>query len=296
MNSELSKIDDIRMKKYLMRVLKNEYKIKLLLVCNWTSTKNLILTWKKMLRNDSPFELVNNDEPYDYCIIANSAPPDINIVRDKTILIHMEPNMTPPYDADKYFATITYDHTWNVCEWHFSWPYNKILNENAGPKEDKISTVLSPKYNDSGQMKRIDFVKHIENDIDIDVFGNNKWNYKNYKGSLPYHHKDMALINYKYTFNAENHNINNYVTEKLYDAILSETLCFYNGAPNVREIVNPMCYVELDLIDFEKDKQIIQDAIKNDLWSERINYIKAEKKRILEEISLFGRLENIIFK
>lgn len=295
MNSEIFGLDDEKMKKYLMKVLKNDYKIKLLLVCNWTSTKNLIMTWKKMLRKDSPFELVDRDEEYDYCIVANSPPPDIKIDRSKTILMHMEPNMTPPYDADKYFAIITYDRAWNVGEWHFSWNYDMILNESPSHKEDKISTVLSAKYNDPGQMKRIDFVKYIENDIEIDVYGDNKWQYKNYKGSLPYHHKDMALIHYKYTFNAENHNINNYVTEKLYDAILSETLCFYNGAPNVREMVNPMCYVELDLVDFEDNKKTIQDAIKNDLWSERIPYIKAEKKRILEEISIFGRLEKLIF-
>ena len=294
--NELKNIDDNRLKKYLLNIIKKEVKTRLLLVCNWTDTGNLILMWSKMLRKNTPFILVNSEEEYDYLIVINKPPKNFEIDRSKTILLHMEPNMTPPYDADKYFATFTHNHTWNIGEWHFSWPYEKILNESPNNKQDKISTVLSVKYNDPGQMKRIDFVKHIENEIEIDVYGNNKWEYKNYKGSLPYHHKDMALIDYKYTFNAENHNINNYVTEKLYDAILSETLCFYNGAPNVRELVNPMCYVELKLVDFEEDKKIIQNAMKDDLWSQRIKYIREEKEKILKEISMFGRLETIIFK
>ena len=293
--NEINKIDDVDLKKYIMCVLKTDIKVRLLLVCNWTSTDNLILTWKKMLRKDTPFELVNEGDEYDYLVVINNPPKGFKIDRSKTILCHMEPNMKPPYDDEKYFAVITHDRAWNMGEWHFSWSYDKILSESPNKTEDKISSVLSSKYNDPGQMKRINFVKYVENDIDIDIYGNNKWEYKNFKGGLPYHHKDMALIHYKYTFNAENHQINNYVTEKLYDAILSETLCFYNGPPNVRELVNPMCYVELDLINFDDDKKIIENAIKNDLWSERIEYIRKEKKRILEEITLFGRLEKIIF-
>ena len=133
-------------------------------------------------------------------------------------------------------------------------------------------------------------------DIKIDVFGNgNKSNWNNHKGTLPYHCKDNGLFPYKYTFNAENNSINNYYTEKIIDAILSECLIFYNGCPNIKEFLDERVFVWLDLEDFEKDYQIIKKAIEGDLWSERIEFIRKEKNRILDELQFFPRLEKIIY-
>ena len=104
------------------------------------------------------------------------------------------------------------------------------------------------------------------------------------------------LFPYQYTFNAENHSIPNYCTEKLIDAILSECLCFYWGPDNISELIDERAYVRLELKDFEHDYNMIKGAIENDLWVERLPYISKEKLRILNELQFFPRLESIINK
>jgi hypothetical protein len=157
-----------------------------------------------------------------------------------------------------------------------------------------LTTILSDKYKDPGHIKRVDFIKFIENKMDVHVFGSNKFLWKNYKGSLPYHNKDESLFPYKYSFNVENHSIKNYYTEKLIDGILAETLVFYSGCFNVRDYIDERAFVYLELSNFEHDYQIIKKAIEEDWYSQRLPYIKEAKQKILNELQFFPRLHSII--
>jgi hypothetical protein len=93
---------------------------------------------------------------------------------------------------------------------------------------------------------------------------------------------------------AENNQEKNFVTEKIWEPLLTETLCFYWGCPNVSEWVNPLAYVQLDLDDFEGSFQIIKSAIENDLWSDRIDIIRHEKAKVLDYYNMFPTIERII--
>ena len=130
----------------------------------------------------------------------------------------------------------------------------------------------------------------------VDVFGGNRFLWNNYKGSLPYHKKDDALFPYKYTFNCENHSNKNYCTEKLYDGILAECLVFYNGCFNAKDLIDERAFVYLELSNFEKDYELIKKAINDNWWQHRLPYIKAMKKKILNELQFFPRIEKIINK
>jgi hypothetical protein len=92
----------------------------------------------------------------------------------------------------------------------------------------------------------------------------------------------------------ENFSIKNYYTEKLIDGILSETLVFYSGCYNIKDFIDERAFVYLELSNFENDYEIVKSAIMNDLWSERIEYIRAAKKKILNELQFFPRLEKIV--
>ena len=130
--------------------------------------------------------------------------------------------------------------------------------------------------------------------LDVHVYGQNKFLWKNYKGSLPPHKKDDSLFPYKYSFNVENFSIKNYYTEKLIDGILSETLVFYWGCPNIEEYINEKCYVRLNLDNFEKSLETIKKAIEEDWWYQRIDIIRKEKQKILNELGFFPRLKKLI--
>jgi hypothetical protein len=155
--------------------------------------------------------------------------------------------------------------------------------------------VLSDKYQDPGHIKRIDFIRFLETKgMEVHVYGGNKFEWKNYKGTLPFQCKDDAMFPYKYVFNAENHEIRNYYTEKLIDGILAECLVFYWGCPNIRDFIDPEAYVKLELDDFEKDFQTIRRAINENWWEKRLPIIQKEKERILNYYQFFPRLERIL--
>lgn len=284
---------------------------RVMLLCNWTNTQTLTHIWNKMSKGNYTWNniVLVVEEPVDYYVVINMPPADAKIVPEKTIVFQMEPNMynhkemwgewANPVDKGYKFVGM-HVKEYNNNEWHISKTYNELCSE-VIKKDEKVanilSTILSDKYRDIGHVKRIDFVKFLESKgMTVHVYGNNKFDWKNYKGELPYHQKDASLLPYKYTFNAENQNIPNYYTEKLIDGILSECLVFYSGCPNIRTFFDDRAYVWLELVDFEHDYQLVKRAIEEDWHAQRLPYILEAKHKILHEKQFFPRLEKIIAK
>jgi len=283
---------------------------RVLLYCSWTTSENLCNTWKKMsMNNDLRWDNIKivSSEPADYYCIINRPPPNAKFDKKKTILFRMEPNMENDQrqwedwanpNTEEFLFVGSHNLYLNNFEWHLSKNYQELSTENI-VKDDSLSntltTILSDKYLDKGHIKRVDFVKFLEKKgIQVDVYGGNKFLWKNYKGSLPYHKKDDSLLSYKYSFNCENHSIKNYCTEKLIDGILSETLTFYSGCYNVKDYIDERAFVYLELSNFEKDYQTIKKAIEENWWEQRLPYIKEAKNKILNDLQFFARLHKII--
>lgn len=284
------------------------------LLCNWCSSKELCERWNKQSQNGR-YEWNNvritwlKDPKPDYTVVINRPPIDEEDGLDlsKTIIFHMEPDFNnrkdlwgwwadPPKDS---FALLC-DHKtgYNNIEWHLSKSYNELLSGSVPEKtyDTEISAVLSDKYHDEGHMLRIDFAKFLDSldDIELHVYGGNRFRFRNYKGILPHGSKDAGLMPYKYTFNCENQFHRNYFTEKLIDGILSECLVFYCGCINVREYIDPRAYVQIDLKDRDKALDTIKRAISEKWWEQRLVYIRKAKHKILTELQFFPRLCNII--
>lgn len=286
---------------------------KVLLSGNWTDSQNLYNVWKKMSQDGNGkwgcIQVVPNfsDCP-DYFIIINK-PYHFEISKidfSRSIVIHMEPNFNKNEhiwgnfwanpDKKNFLQVLDHNTSYNNLEWHLSKTYSQLTEEKINKGGNCLSTVLSAKYEDPGQKLRIDFVKYLEKntDLEVHVFGNNAFDYKNYKGSPPPNCKDEAIFPYKYTFNAENNKQDNYFTEKIVDAILGECLCFYWGTDTISQYINPQAFVKLELKDFEADAKLVKKAIEEDWWSERIDIIRQEKRKILDNLQFFPRFEKII--
>ena len=281
------------------------------LLANWTSSESLRDVWNKMSQGNytwNNIRLVTDDDP-DYFVVVNAPPTGDTPDPSKTIVFQMEPWMeqhkdqwkewaTP--DPSKFFKVCCHKTDYNNNEWHLSKTYNELKTETIVKNNDLdgiVSTVLSAKYSDPGHVKRIDFVKYLEKQkFPVHVFGDNKWGYVDYKGSLPYHQKDNAMFPYKYVFNCENNSIKNYYTEKLIDGILAECLVFYSGCYNIKEFIDERAFVYLELNNFEDDYKKVKEAVEGNLWEERIPYIRREKFRILNHLQFFTRLDRIINK
>jgi hypothetical protein len=282
------------------------------LVCNWTDSKKLCDLWNKMSENNNytwgSVKIVWG-EPFDYTVVINCPP--INVFPDpkSTIVFRMEPYMEnkghmwgdwSTLDKNKYLFIGYHSEHYNNNEWHLGKTYQQLNIESVNKDNslsNVLSTVLSSKYNDSGHVKRIDFMKYVESkEMDVHTYGSDKFKWKNYKGELPYHKKDNALFPYKYTFNVENNSIKNYFTEKVIDGILAECLVFYNGCFNLCDFLPSDSFVYLELSNFEKDYNIIKKAIEEDWHSKRLPAIREAKKLILNELQFFPRLERIVKK
>jgi hypothetical protein len=92
----------------------------------------------------------------------------------------------------------------------------------------------------------------------------------------------------------ENNFEKDFITEKIWEPILCETLCFYYGCPNISDYLDTLSYVLLDANDFEKSYAIIKTAIEEDWWSQRIDIIRKEKDKILNQMSFFPIVDKII--
>lgn len=278
----------------------NGLRIKLMLLPSWTTTYQLSLIWSKMSKkNTNSWENIQLvDEEPDFYVVINQEPDNIPI--ERVIYIQMEP-FNCFEGSDKYFLNLTHKNTYNNIEWHLSSSHTELMHEQIQKNNFQkytISTILSDKYNDPGQKKRIDFALYLDSqpDIDLHVFGTcfSRGGWKNYRGSLPYHEKENGLFPYKYTFNAENNSIRNYFTEKIIDPILSECVTFYWGCPNIANYIDSNCFISLSLQNFEEDYNLIKMSIDKDSYGVRLPYIKVMKEKIINEMQFFPRIKNLI--
>ena len=71
-------------------------------------------------------------------------------------------------------------------------------------------------------------------------------------------------------------------------------MCFYWGCPNLETYIDPLSFVRLDLDNIDESISIIQKAINEDWWSQRIEIIKKEKNKIINELGFFPNVNKIL--
>ncbi len=296
-------------------VKKQFYRVKLL--CNWTSSKNLCEEWNHMSKGNMTWNDIKvtwEDNNIDLYVIINKPYGNEHYVPHRTIVFQMEPwcgdsnqnwgvktwgEWARPSEL-KFLQVRSHDKFINNGMWQLSTTYSQFKTEVINKSDHSIiSSICSSKYFDPGHIKRIDFLKFIESkndsNVQLHIYNNdNEHNFKSYQGPHPPGLKDKGIKQYKYYFMPENNVEHNFITEKMYEPLLCETLCFYWGCPNVTDYFNPLAFIQLDLNDFEKSFNIIRDAIINDEWSKRLEYIRAENQKVLEYFNFFPTLERII--
>ena len=302
-NNDIDNIKEIKTKNIRVKML-----------CNWCSSEQLCKEWSTMADNSfiwNNIELTWESSNIDYYVIINKPPENEYFVPEKTIVFQMEPwiyNVTKDWgvhtwgkwsipDEKKFLYVGRHKNSLNNVQWQIAIPH--VIPE-VKDRLDKAFTCLSEKNFDLGHKKRIEFLKSLEKrkqgktDL-IDIYGRENYHSLNhYKGPLKDDKKENHFIDYKYCFAVENNSERNYATEKIWEPILCECLCFYWGCPNLKDYINEKAFVQLDMNDFEKSYEIIKKAIKEDWWSQRIDIIRAEKKKLLNEMGFFPTLDKII--
>lgn len=300
-DSSVINLNDIKKEKYTVK-----------LCCNWQ--ENLWNDWSKMFPVNKKFktipkiEITTTNNP-DIFVVVNKPLKNECIVPSRTIVFRMEPYIeSNPWFNDwldniegrtnSFMYFLEHKDFRNNSEWWLSRDVNQLLNDKIEKnKENRLSTVLSSQYFMDGHKLRIDFVKYFQQNskYEIDVFGlSNDHGFRNYKGSLPLRQKDDAIFPYKYTFIAENTDIDNYFTEKIIDLILGESLCFYWGCSNVSDFIDSNAFIRLDLNNKEESLRIIEKSIENNEWEKRIDIIRKEKLKIINHYNFYTRISSLI--
>ena len=294
--------------------LSNIRKIRIKMICNWATSKELCDEWKHMCDTDYSWENIEitwENENIDFYVIINYPFRNEYFDKKRTVIFQMEPwvqdknkkwgiktwgKWAQPNKEDFLAVIGRNSNTYNNVFWQFNMnPYE--LNNLQYTKADTISSVSSNKYFDEGHIARIDFLKYLDqkNDIPINIFGNiEELKLTNYKGKMTIQDKHNAIVPYKYYFMVENNYEKGFITEKMWEPILCESLVFYYGCPDIHEYVDSDVFVLLDMNDFEKSYQIIKQAIQEDWWSQRIGKIKIFKEKLLNEMAFFPRLRTLL--
>ena len=295
-------------------------KLRVKMLCNWCSSEDLCKEWLKMSKGSyiwNNIQITWEDTNIDYYVIINKPQSGAYFIPEKTIIFHMEPwcgeswqtwgvKTWGPWakpDPRKFLQVRSHEKYFNTGFWQLNMTYNDFKTmkiEKQKSLGNIISSVCSSKYFDPGHKFRIDFMKFIEAkgdpSVNIHIYNeDNQHGFQSYVGKAqPSIDKEKGVLPYKYYFMCENNAEVNFISEKLWEPILCESLCFYWGCPNVADYIDPMAYVQLDMNDFEASFKIIKNAIESDLWSQRLPAIKKAKECILEYYGFFPTLERVL--
>jgi GR25 family glycosyltransferase involved in LPS biosynthesis len=257
-------------------------------------------------------EVTWEDRDVDLYVIVNRPWPGEAYVPERTIVFQMEPWCGQEYqtwgvktwgawavpDESRFLQVRSHRRHLNNAYWQLRATYAELRTMPIR-KTRVLSSICGPKYFDPGHIKRVDFLKFLgakdDDVVRVDVYGpDNVHGFRSYRGQLPADDKDAALIPYRYFFAAENNQERNFITEKLWEPLLTEALCFYWGCPNAAEYVDPCAYIPLDLDDFEAAFQTMKAAILANEWERRLDVIRREKQKVLEHYQFFPTLERVL--
>jgi len=169
------------------------------------------------------------------------------------------------------------------------WNYENLTSTNF-IKTKNISSSVTKTNTDYGQTclypQRTEIASMVENLNFIDVFnGGNK---------SPKRHD--ALIDYKFNISIENEYQDNWISEKFYDCILTDTIPIYFGCKNIKEIYPEGGYLLIeDINDLNQIKNLLNHVNENadKIYSENIGLIREIKKKYFEKYNLLKKIINL---
>jgi hypothetical protein len=123
----------------------------------------------------------------------------------------------------------------------------------------------------------------IENLNFVDVFngGNNS----------PKRHD--SLVDYKFNISVENEYQDNWISEKFYDCVLTDTIPIYFGCKNIKEIYPEDGYILIENInDINQINELLYYVEKNadEIYQQKINGLKKIKEKYFKEFNLLKKI------
>ena len=291
--------------------------MKFKVVSNYDTDLNMFNSVNNCFSNNTDIHLTLNED-YDYLLVINGhkLTNNIRVPRERIFGLLQEPIDNINYDRNLHFycsKIICQNHSmFNNYQgiivnplYMFYSNHNTIKNEYFKNFKDftnrkKLCLIVSsiyspnnPSWSNHNYHKRHNLVKKLLNsNLDFDFYGRG-WNFisdSRYKGEFDNKHE--ILRKYEYSIAIENVCETNYITEKMFDCILNNTVPLYYGCPNISEVYEKNSY---QLIDIE-DENIIK-IIEQKIQVSSVNYedsILNSKNIYFEKFNLFNLMKDMV--
>lgn len=167
------------------------------------------------------------------------------------------------------------------------WNYNNLIDLEF-KKEKNLSssvTTLSTNYGDTCLYPQRYKIHNLINELSfVDNFATNN------KPRLD------SLKEYKFNIVIENEYQKNWVTEKFFDSVLTDTIPVYFGCKNIKEIFPEDGYILIeDINNIEEIRELFIHINKNsdEIYGQKINELRKIKKRYFKEFNFLKLIINL---
>lgn len=239
-------------------------------------------------------------EEADLAVIVNFSPCDIKMKAREVWIFHQEPadkgkfgHWRKTYKAcDRGFGPWqdvsereckNFSQTQGSVLWGVSGEYNDYLASFDGMKKVNLSCITSAKKDLKGHKERLKFLYALQerlkgSECSFDIKG---------RGIEDIRSKDDVLIPSKYALCVENSIQKDYITEKLFDAFLCDTMPIYIGALNIFDYFPKNSLIYLEDYNVEKAEIIIKNAIETGMYEKTFKERQSAKELVLNRYNFF---------
>lgn len=174
-----------------------------------------------------------------------------------------------------------------LCSWQVKKTYDDLIGQKEYLKSNDLSAVISNSTWLEGHKKRFAFTNklkgHFKDRLDWFCKGENyiedKWD---------------GLAKYKYSICIENSSHLHYFTEKIMDSFLAGALPFYWGCPNISEYFPPESLIQIDVDNFKKSINLIEQAIENKAYDDRLEHVLLAKELVLNKYQIIPGIVRLL--
>ena len=290
--------------------------IKIKLECWWTNSSSLNSRLIKQFVSDE--DLLNysfvNEFP-DFTVVLGRTDWDkIETPKERTFYISQEPLWSPNQpkdgihnycskilisdkmdypDRDEYIETLIpmFYAGRGENDHREEWDWSLKLKDKEFDKTKTISLIVRKGHeshfnhlvnletSEINYGRRTELGEVLSTNKNIDIFGT-YWesNGENIKGEA--WNKHVGLDDYKFSICCENTIQKNYISEKFWDAVLTDTIPIYLGCSNINEHISSDYYINLNNLTFEEIIKKVEDIIDNsdDYYDRYIQNVKNLKQ------------------
>ena len=255
--------------------------------------------------NWGQFEFTTQEvENCDYVVVFNRITEDIKVncppsniaaVMQEPYIKGIMPWMEKGHD---FYSTVFTHHIFNksakyiphhpMLPWHVNKSFDELINMKVPDKNKMISWISSTKGYFPGHRERMKYLDKIkESNLRVDLFG---------RGIREIGDKWDGLRDYRYSIAIENSSSENYWTEKLADCFLAFSMPIYYGCVNIKDYFPEGSFIEIDIQKPEESFEIIDNAIRENLWEKNIDAIIAARELVLKKYQFFPSITSQIEK